>query len=854
MLRSFIDKQLPRLINASDGNRVIADIKRIIRTERWNSFDRFHETSRTLASAYEKAGARAEIYSAPTGGGAGSGKWVIQEAADILEATLDIETPVRKRVLDYARNPWHVVQWSASTPREGLRGELLIIDSLEELAAQKSLAGKIVLTRLSAWNTRAALAAKGAGVVIFDTPVKDLPPATPWTKFGWGALPLESSAARIVGLVLSENDGQKLRELLRRHTKLTLYAKVRVDYHVASHDVVSGIVSGRDDPQSEVWAVAHSAEPGALDNASGVAVCIEIARILNALISSGKINPPRRSIRLLHGYECYGFFHYLEHQKRFQTPLAGVCIDTVGAVPESCGRSLKWHATVPGSADFVDGVGEAILRAALAACPAGYALQRKEFVSTEDTLLGDPKFGFPCPWITNHPFRGYHSSADTPELLHAPGLRQCAAAMAGYLYYLADAGTAEALELAGWQTRQALQRIGKLQAPTARTWEAEKHAANLQRLRRFVWSGKHSELTQQFSTLEAEVQSAIRLSRAVPARRGGDAMIPRRLAPLAPMPDNAPGVLSKVLDSIPKAALFLADGQRSLAEIRERLDVAHGLKLEPAALLAWFRALEKIRFVELLDPQAQFSRERIVRDLKKLGVRPGMDLMVHSAMSKLGPVHGGADTVIDALLEILGPAGTLLAPSFNHFDAKLFNALTTPTTNGAIPDALWRRKDAIRSVHPSHSVCAIGARARNLCSDHLENGIWAANSPIGRLIHGGGYILSLGVGHESSTAYHIAEISLGSKCLDQFGSRDRLVTPEGAVLTVRGLAWRAGECPVDPRKLNDMLTQCKLSRCGKVGLADAMLTKAVDIWHARREQLKGVCANCSIKPEVRNNA
>ncbi|MDP6052469.1 MAG: AAC(3) family N-acetyltransferase, partial [Candidatus Latescibacteria bacterium] len=77
-----------------------------------------------------------------------------------------------------------------------------------------------------------------------------------------------------------------------------------------------------------------------------------------------------------------------------------------------------------------------------------------------------------------------------------------------------------------------------------------------------------------------------------------------------------------------------------------------------------------------------------------------MDVMVHSSLTSIGDVAGGAATMIDALLEAIGPGGTLLMPSFNHRAVQVFNPMTTPTTNGTIPDVMWRRSDAVRSLHP----------------------------------------------------------------------------------------------------------------------------------------------------------
>ena len=49
------------------------------------------------------------------------------------------------------------------------------------------------------------------------------------------------------------------------------------------------------------------------------------------------------------------------------------------------------------------------------------------------------------------------------------------------------------------------------------------------------------------------------------------------------------------------------------------------------------------------------TREQLTADLTSLGLKPGDAVMVHSSLSALGPVAGGADTVVDALLEAIGP-------------------------------------------------------------------------------------------------------------------------------------------------------------------------------------------------------
>jgi aminoglycoside N3'-acetyltransferase len=872
-LAALIKNILPQIHAAVDGPRALRDVREIIATDRWNNFTEFHETAKTVARAFEQAGAKTEIHSAPTGGQLGSGKWIIHEAQDVLAATLEVVAPVRVKLADYRECPWHAVQWTAGTPPEGAVCELVAIDNAEQLAKLKpgSLRNKIVLIGMDIWDRGIPLVKKEAYGVICESNIKGCPDAVAWAKFGWGGFPIHQGPARMVGMVLSANQAAGLRKLIAQHGKLQVKMKVDVRRFAGTHDVVSGLIEGRDDPQSEIWVVAHDAEPGAIDNASGVACCLETARAINHLIASGAIPRPRRTIRLVIGYECYGFFHLLEHQRRFQTPIAGLCIDGVGAKPEDCERNLLWNGTVPSSASFVDQIGPAIVKAALAIDNPGYVFGERGFTSTEDTLLGDPQYGFPCPWFSNHPVKGYHSSADDMDLLDPRAMATCTAAAAAYLYYLADAGTTEALELADWETEKALRELSPAKELTR--WQVaytrHRHDISLKRLQRFLWTGRRSDILSRFAACEARVADAAEAVHMIP---GGatppaaedapasqrvfapdpDAMrlVPLRKIPLTPTAENVLPPTHKPL-GIMKWMQYWADGNRSVEEIYQLFSLEPNVRrVRPEWVAAAFRSLAELGYVQLLDPEKMLTEEALAADLRKLGLKPGMEVMVHSSLSKLGAVQGGAKTVINALLAAIAPGGTLVAPSFNHARAKVFNVLTTPTINGAIPDALWRDPRALRSVHSTHAMAAIGPKAEIYTDYPPTAGLWAADSPIGRLIQRGGYILSLGVNQYATTAAHVAEISMNAPCLDQFGNTDYIVLPDGTIGQIRGIAWRDAHCPVDIKDLEKILDARGLQTRGKVGQADCILVKGVDFWNTRREQLRDVCSTCPVRPQT----
>ena len=152
----------------------------------------------------------------------------------------------------------------------------------------------------------------------------------------------------------------------------------------------------------------------------------------------------------------------------------------------------------------------------------------------------------------------------------------------------------------------------------------------------------------------------------------------------------------------------------------------------------------------------------LVQDFKALGIRPGVSLLVHSSLRRVGPVEGGADTVIDALLNVLGPEGTLMMSAVSgnvNENQPVFDVRHTPATVGTLPNVFRKREGVIRSLHPIHSVAALGPKAEFFTEDHLEcNTPWSPGSPYGKLMRNGGHILFLGTNFTCNTCIHALEI------------------------------------------------------------------------------------------------
>ena len=155
------------------------------------------------------------------------------------------------------------------------------------------------------------------------------------------------------------------------------------------------------------------------------------------------------------------------------------------------------------------------------------------------------------------------------------------------------------------------------------------------------------------------------------------------------------------------------------------------------------------------------TKREIAQHLKALGVQPAMTLMVHSSLSALGQVEGGADAVIDALLEVIGPQGTLLMPTHPARDGRTFDPDAIPSDMGTISETFRQRRDVRRSRHPYHPVAALGADAARLLHQHESSAAPDGSAtPYGRLIAAQGFALLIGCDLDTLTLLHAIEANL----------------------------------------------------------------------------------------------
>ncbi|WP_326550004.1 aminoglycoside N(3)-acetyltransferase [Micromonospora sp. NBC_01813] len=212
------------------------------------------------------------------------------------------------------------------------------------------------------------------------------------------------------------------------------------------------------------------------------------------------------------------------------------------------------------------------------------------------------------------------------------------------------------------------------------------------------------------------------------------------------------------------------------------------------------------------------TRESLRRELAGLGVPAGATLLVHSSLRSLGFVCGGPVTVVQALTDVLTPAGTLVVPAQtpDNRDPSRWTHRAVPRdwwptirahlppfdpvthdcrAMGLVAETVRTWPGSVRSGHPQTSFAAVGSRASELMARHDLDSELGEGSPLAAVAAAGGHVLLLGVGYERCTAFHLAEYRLPmppprreQACVMLVGGRPRWVRYDGADLDASDFA------------------------------------------------------------------
>lgn len=631
--------------------RAVHHVEELYRRDRWFTFPKFHETARYLEGVLRQAGLRdVERLGAPADGRTQVGFWTLPLAWDVQQARLEViepSPPAEFKVLcDYQQVPQALCMWSGPTPPEGVVAE--VVDTGDAGAGElpANLKGKVVLTSRNPAELKWLFAQRGAvGVINAYTENPALVDGRQWVN-AWGdkGWAFTQGDSPLFCFSITPRQAKWLREQLAAGRAVRVRALVNSRYYVDTYPYVTAVLPGEPGDE-EVLALGHTSEPGAQDNATGVAAMIEAFTTLAELIDKRLLPRPRRSIRLLAMPEIYGSLHYIQTRpERAHRTVAAICLDTPAGHYELSGTEYTFYLNPYVAASFVDAV---ILKLAGLYFPRlkpARPFHEKPYMMGTDTYLGDPMIGIPTVW----PYSGsgvhtHHNSEDKPQDVDPRSLRDLTVITAAFLYTVAAATDDDG----PWLGEVTLSRAYREVTRIVEEWIDQAAASNeLWKLRRLLRDGlekidfleeRHRQAIQSVERVAPRFEPTRYISRLghfcqeqkqrlrehatqLASVRGWPAPVP----PAPPEMDERLRqaqtliVKRKRIDSIPlddlpvperegwpsaawdtrlATALYWCDGRRSLAEVVRRtwLELGH----DDFDWVGYFRFLARKGYVEL---------------------------------------------------------------------------------------------------------------------------------------------------------------------------------------------------------------------------------------------------------------
>lgn len=235
------------------------------------------------------------------------------------------------------------------------------------------------------------------------------------------------------------------------------------------------------------------------------------------------------------------------------------------------------------------------------------------------------------------------------------------------------------------------------------------------------------------------------------------------------------------------------------------------------------------------------TKQTLLNDIREIGVRKGDLLHLKVSMRSLGKVEGGAEALLEALIDAVGAEGTLVCDSFiNSYPLPLKGDLNeylvddmTPTYAGAFARVMVNHPDNVRSLHPIKKFSAIGARAEELMLSHRAGDF--AYEPLRILAEEGAKNLTIGKNVVGVGTTHVAVHLMGFK---------RKKPAEGVVykddtgeLKVFRVDWNGGHG--DFLKFKPLYAaQGGIIKKADIGMAESILTDMKKTLEIEIEKLK----------------
>lgn len=237
------------------------------------------------------------------------------------------------------------------------------------------------------------------------------------------------------------------------------------------------------------------------------------------------------------------------------------------------------------------------------------------------------------------------------------------------------------------------------------------------------------------------------------------------------------------------------------------------------------------------------TKSSFISDLERLNIDRKGTLLVHSSMKSIGAVDGGADTVLDALSDYM-KEGLLVLPThtwsyINAANPKYY-VDDSPSCVGILTELFRKRPNVHRSLHPTHSVAALGKDAADfVAGDEQYDTPCARGSAWGKLLDRKATILLIGVDLRRNTFIHgVEEWADIPGRLSDIPEQLYTVLPDGTEISVPSYRHHGDHWSEYFWKVDDFFLQNHVMHRGKFGSADVRVCDTVSMTNLLFQMLR----------------
>ena len=811
-------KLFEKILKEVEPRRLMQNTARLLEIEKGQTFEHYRQAAEFTAGLIKAAGIEnCEIINFPA-----DGKTVYQDKRmplawnasfgrlTIKQSSLKFDDPV---IADFARHPFHLVKGSVSTPKKGL--QVRIITETQLFSGEDAKGCLVVANPLTPPMPKLLAAALDLGAIGLVTDFLKgrhvSPDGVQWVTActEGGNSHVQADDRDFVGFSISPLTGDQLRQAASSG-EVTALIECDGVRSKGELPMVTALIPGSQ--KKELWILSHLYEPLCDDNSNGVVASIEIAHVLKKLSESGVIPPFEFSLRLVFAMKMYGYAAYADKigAAGRAKVIGAINTDSIQVVADA--RTHVFLAP-PGTAFFGNNLMEQVIDDCKPLLKFSINSVVEEGMYADNTFLSDPTTGIPTLWLLGS---GRWNNSEQNMNIVDPAVFASSTALVGtwavsVLTVSPQTLSAVLAESATYAQKHLLEEARRIlksyvsgelrnNIGSPEVGIRERMAHRLQRdtaaLADFRKAARLPLIDDEIkrlgiaaeeiiAVLERQLSNITQSVKLLPADKWfeyASTIIPRRAT--TGFPNDLTAIPKAERTALPDGMIYGSfarifanmDGKKNMKELICEAEWETNVIISSAQIKKYITAISYLTDYGYLQTtfKEQYGRKDIIKALQKAGVKTGDLLLVHASLSTFGVIKGGAEAVIDAMLECAGKKGTLLFPVFTspyiYFEGSLIKGSAyrphDPSNPGlvwvgSVPKAVLKRKDVIRSAHATHSVAGVGPLAEKCLLAHRESDPpTCKRSPFGKMLDFNGKILYFGSGLGPTTFLHFLEDEL----------------------------------------------------------------------------------------------